>query len=91
MRFSNSEIIINHDDLNRRKLVFTIIDRYVLLDLDIDESRKSKRHKWVVEKRWSRLGFRGNSMERRDVPVDVIDKAVDNIKQQITYVTEYRR
>lgn len=53
------------NSLRRRVLVFRLIDNKVVLDLDCDECRHTKRHKWQKDRYclWSRLNTRDNTLK----------------------------
>jgi hypothetical protein len=88
MRFVSPEVVIQHDDLNRRVMRFYMLDRHLVLDLDTDEVRKTKRHKWKAARKWSRLDRRDNTLERREVPQSAIDEALRIVRDGISYRAE---
>jgi len=88
MRYLNTEVVILADDLSRRRIVFTTIDNWVVVDFDLDEIRKSKRHKWSVAGRWSRLNLRENTIARREIPEEAVREAVEKIREQIQFREE---
>lgn len=80
------EIIIQHSDISRRVLRFRMLSAELVLDADVEQIRKTKRHKWVAEKKWTRLSTRySNTMLRRDVPQQAIDEAIQIVRDSITY------
>lgn len=85
MRFVSPEVIIQHDDLSRRFLRFYFIDSEMVLDRDEDQSRQTKRHKWQVKEKWSRLDGRNNTIERREVPQSAIEDALQQGRESLTY------
>ena len=87
------EVIIQIDDLNRRRLVFFLLGYScdLVLDSDVDEYRETKRHKWkpVRDKQWHRLSHYGRStMKRRKIPQRAIDDALAQVRLSIKYVDD---
>lgn len=68
-RFSGSiQCIITADDkLSRQLFDFVLVDCTVLLNRYRQQTRKSKRHAWVVDKTWDRLDMRSNTVDYPDV------------------------
>ena len=83
MRFIRPTVTINQGDLNRRVLKFYFLDHEMVLDYDADESRETKRHKWRVQRKWSRLDKRNNTMERRDVPESAIEASLQYARDSL--------
>jgi hypothetical protein len=86
MRFSNPEVILQESPLKRRVLRFALLDTSLMLDYDADEERATTRHKFKVVRAWSRLDGRNNKMDKRDVPIPAITKALAQARGQITYI-----
>ncbi len=73
------------DKLSRRSLTFVILDTTVVLETDRDEVRPSTRHKFRQKRIWERRDQRSNTMQRRDVPPEIVTQAVEYYRQQITF------
>lgn len=92
--WNRPEVILQIDELNRRRLVFQVLGRShdirLVLDSDVDEYRETKRHKWkaVRDKQWHRLDHRLSGMKRREVPQRAIDDALEQVRRSIKYVDE---
>ncbi len=83
------DLTIPHDDLNRRVLRFVEVRGKVVLDYDADETRSTKRHKWVRTAWWSRLGGRDNTIkEQRELGLLIKTMALEGIRSQITFGDE---
>jgi hypothetical protein len=84
--FLKTEIVVDYDNLNRRVMRFCEVYGKVMLDFDVDQSRKTTRHKWINTQWWSRLDRRESSIkEQRDVSCEHIHQALNQIRSQITY------
>lgn len=55
------------------------------LDEVVHESRQSRRHGWRVLNRWSRLDQRGNTMERPEVPANVLEEARAKVNAELAF------
>lgn len=85
MLYLYSDITININPLSRRVVRFMLIDDHVVIDSDVDEERASTRHKFRPVRQWVRRSHRESTMERRNVPQQVIDAAMADIRSQIVY------
>lgn len=89
--WNRPEVIIHIDDLNRRILVFQVLGRShdirLVLDSDVDQYRKTKRHKWKVvhARQWHRLAHKPSRMKRREVPQLAIKNALEQVRRSIKY------
>jgi hypothetical protein len=94
MTFKSPEVVVSDGDLSRQVFKFFLLDADLVLDIYYHQTRASKRHKWAIEKEWDRLDWRRKSrsnatgVEKPDVPESVIDQALDDIRNQITYVNK---
>ena len=81
-------VIINIDDLNRRRIRFYLYNNELIVNSDVDEFRETKRHKWkpVRDKQWYRLGYGARAtMDYRPVPQAAADEAVEQVRSAIRY------
>lgn len=88
MNYGDARIEISSDDLHRRVLIFWFSDRNkkLLLDIDRDESRVSRRHKWKIDKEWRRVGRSRSAFDApREIPQEIIDQALEQFRSKITY------
>ena len=88
MNWCNPQVIVNIDDLNRRRIGFYLYENKLILDSDVDEFRETKRHKWkpVWDKQWHRLTHYRTTMDRRPVPQSAVDKALEQVRSKIRYI-----
>lgn len=85
MDFSKPEVIIEESPTKRRVLRFYLLRSKLVLDVDVVQERKTKRHKWRNIAKWSRLDRRDNDFDKREVPPEAIEQALADIRGQITY------
>ena len=80
------QIVVDVDNLSRRVLQFYWFERSgIVLDYDCDQRRQTPRHKWKTVQFWSRLDQRDATMQRRDVPDWIKQKAVALFREQIVW------
>lgn len=71
------------DKLSRQLFDFVIVDCTVLLNRYRTQTRKSKRHAWVIDKFWDRLDMRSNNA---DYPNNIPWKtAVAKFREEIVF------
>jgi hypothetical protein len=84
----NTKVIVDRSELKREVYQFYWIERDgVVLDEYAFETRESKRHKWKAHRVniWSRLNSRKGEMNRPDVPEEVKEIALGQIRDKIQY------
>jgi len=89
------EVIRDRNKLVRQKYRFDVSTELysnskveIKLDGYFDESRKTTRHKYQIERKWTRLTRRDNTIERPEIPEDVIKEARQKVIQSIIFVEE---
>ena len=88
--FRPIDIIVDEVDTSRRVLEFILLDACLVVDRDLDQTRKSKRHGWRNDDYyWQRTSQRDNRGEKRSVPQEAIDVALGYARSQIHYREQY--
>lgn len=75
------------DKLTRKVYRFEVIHNVVMLEEYREESRSTKRHGWVTDKIWKRIGVGGGWRNTADYPIDTVpwEKAVNSYKDELVF------
>ena len=85
MMFQSAEVLVGGEPLKRRILKFDLIDANMVLESDCDQERETTRHKFRTVRFWSRLNRRDSTMQRRSIPQEAIENALQQMRKQIQY------
>lgn len=86
--FSRIEAVkTSPDKLTRKVYNFEVIHNVVLLSEYREESRPTKRHGWVTDKIWKRIGVGGGWRNTAEYPIDTVpwEKAVNSYKDELVF------
>lgn len=82
----HTEVIIEISEFARRVYSFYWFkEKGMVLDNFQHQFRETKRHKHKTVQSWDRLNRRDNRISRPDVPVDVVQTALGQIRSKIQY------
>lgn len=75
------------DKLTRKVYRFEVIHNVVMLEEYREESRPTKRHGWVTDKIWKRIGVGGGWRNTVEYPIDTVpwEKAVNSYKDELVF------
>lgn len=89
LKYGRLTIDTDVEDLSKKEFTFTFLDgRGIVLNSYFEMERETKRHKFKVIKRWSRLNSRDNNTSKPDLDLDIQTEAVSYFRQLVKMENE---